>query len=46
VPPARPIVTRAEDFDMVVIGTHWGSLSNRLFTGDVARRVFRRSPAP
>jgi nucleotide-binding universal stress UspA family protein len=44
--PARAIVNRARDFDMVVIGSHGGSLSDRLFIGDVARRVFRRSPTP
>jgi nucleotide-binding universal stress UspA family protein len=44
--PARAIVNRAGEYDMVVIGTHGGSLSDRLFVGDVARRVFRRSPAP
>ena len=44
--PARAIVNQAGDFDMVVIGTHGGGLSDRLFIGDVARRVFRRSPAP
>jgi nucleotide-binding universal stress UspA family protein len=44
--PARAIVNRAGDFDMVVIGTHGGTLSDRLFIGDIARRVFRRSPAP
>jgi nucleotide-binding universal stress UspA family protein len=44
--PARAIVDRAGASDMVVIGTHGGSLSDRLFVGDVAKRVFRRSPAP
>jgi nucleotide-binding universal stress UspA family protein len=44
--PARAVVDRAGEFDMVVIGTHGGSLSDRLFVGDVARRVFRRSPTP
>ncbi|WP_380681337.1 universal stress protein [Salinigranum sp. GCM10025319] len=44
--PGRAIVNRAGDFDMVVIGTHGGSLSDTLLVGDVARRVFRRSPAP
>lgn len=44
--PARAIVNRAGDYDMVVVGTHGGSLSDRLLIGDVARRVFRRSPAP
>ena len=41
--PARAIVNRAGDFDMVVIGTPGGNLSDRLFVGDIARRVFRRS---
>jgi nucleotide-binding universal stress UspA family protein len=44
--PGRAIVNQAGDFDMVVIGTHGGSLSDRLLVGDVARRVFRRSPTP
>ena len=44
--PVRAIATRAEEFDMVVIGTHGGRLSDRLFIGDIAGRVFRRSPAP
>jgi nucleotide-binding universal stress UspA family protein len=44
--PARAIVNRAAEFDLVVIGSHGGSLADRLFVGDVARRVFRRSPVP
>lgn len=44
--PARAIVNRAQDFDMVVVGSHGGNLADRLFIGDVARRVFRRSPVP
>jgi nucleotide-binding universal stress UspA family protein len=44
--PARVIVNRASEFDLVVIGSHGGSLADRLFVGDVARRVFRRSPVP
>jgi nucleotide-binding universal stress UspA family protein len=44
--PARAIVNRADDYDTVVIGSHGGSLADRLFVGDIARRVFRRSPAP
>jgi len=43
--PARAIVNRAGDFDMVVIGTHGGKLSDQMFVGDIAKRVFRRSPA-
>jgi nucleotide-binding universal stress UspA family protein len=44
--PARAIVNMASGFDVVVIGSHGGSLADRLFIGDIARRVFRRSPAP
>lgn len=44
--PARAIVDRAEDFDTVVIGSHGGGLADRLFIGDVAKTVFRRSPVP
>lgn len=44
--PARAIVNRADEFDTIVIGSHGGSLADRLFIGDVARTVFRRSPVP
>lgn len=44
--PAKIIVERAEAFDTVVIGSHSGSMADRLFVGDVATRVFRRSPVP
>jgi nucleotide-binding universal stress UspA family protein len=44
--PARAIVNRAEEFDAVVLGSHGGSLADRLFVGDVATSVFRRSPVP
>ncbi|QGN06964.1 universal stress protein [Halorhabdus sp. CBA1104] len=44
--PARAIVDRATDFDHVVIGTHSGSLVDRLLVGNVAEKVFRRSPVP
>jgi nucleotide-binding universal stress UspA family protein len=45
-PPARTIVDRAADFDAVVLGSHGGSLSERLFVGNVAETVVRRSPVP
>jgi len=45
-PPARIIVGVAEDFDAVVLGSHSGSLSERLFVGNVAEKVVRRSPVP
>lgn len=44
--PARAIVEHAEGFDTVVIGSHSGSLADRLFTGNTAEKVFRRSPVP
>ena len=44
--PARQIIDRAEGFDVVVLGTHSGSLADRLFVGNVAKTVFQRSPVP
>lgn len=44
--PAKVIVKRADSFDTVVIGSHGGSLADRLFVGNVAQTVFRRSPVP
>ena len=44
--PARVIVNRAEEYDAVVLGTHGGNLQSRLFVGNVADRVFKRSPVP
>ncbi|QSG13375.1 Nucleotide-binding protein, UspA family [Halapricum desulfuricans] len=44
--PSKVIVNRAESFDAVVIGSHGGSLADRLFVGNVAQQVFRHSPAP
>ncbi|GGJ09394.1 universal stress protein [Halobellus salinus] len=44
--PARAIVNRADDFDVVVIGSHGGSLADRLVVGNIARGVFRNSPVP
>jgi nucleotide-binding universal stress UspA family protein len=44
--PARTIVNRAEEFDTVVIGSHSGSLADRLLVGNVAKRVFNHSPVP
>jgi nucleotide-binding universal stress UspA family protein len=40
--PTRAILNSADDFDAVVIGSHGGSLSDRLFVGNVAEKVFRR----
>ena len=44
--PARKILDRAEAFDTIVIGSHGGSLADRLFVGNVAEKVLRRSPVP
>lgn len=44
--PTRAILNRADEFDAVVIGSHGGSMADRLFVGDVAQKVFRGSPVP
>lgn len=45
-PPARAIVNRSEDFDTVVVGSHGGGITDRLFTGNVSETVYQRSPVP
>lgn len=44
--PSNAIVNAAEDADVVVLGTHSGTLAERLVVGNVAETVFRRSPVP
>lgn len=44
--PIRAILNRADDFDAIVIGSHGGSLADRLFVGNVAETVVRQSPVP
>lgn len=44
--PAKAIVKRAESFDTVIVGSHGGSMVDRLFVGNVAQKVFRHSPVP
>lgn len=44
--PTRAILNRADDFDAVVIGSHGGSMVDRLVVGNVAQNVFRNSPVP
>ncbi|WP_340097916.1 universal stress protein [Salinibaculum salinum] len=44
--PARAILNRADDFDAVIIGSHGGSVADRLVVGNVAQKVFRNSPVP
>ena len=43
---ARTIAEAAEAFDTVVVGRHSGGIVDRLFVGDVAKAVVRRSPVP
>ncbi|SFG83998.1 Nucleotide-binding universal stress protein, UspA family [Halopelagius inordinatus] len=44
--PARSILDRAEEFDTVVVGSHGGTMAERLLVGNVAQKVVRRSPVP
>lgn len=44
--PTRAILNAVGGFDTVVIGSHGGSVSDSLVVGNVAERVFRRSPVP
>lgn len=44
--PVRMILDRADEFDAVVIGSHGGTLADRLFVGNVAEKIVRRSPVP
>ena len=44
--PVRAILNRAEDYDAIVMGSHGGTLIDRLYVGDVVQKVFRRSPVP
>jgi nucleotide-binding universal stress UspA family protein len=44
--PARVILDRSEDFDTVVLGSHGGTMADRLIIGNVAKTVFNRAPVP
>jgi nucleotide-binding universal stress UspA family protein len=44
--PVRQILNQAEYFDTVVLGSHSGTLADHLFVGNVAQKIFRRSPVP
>lgn len=44
--PARLILDRAADFDTVVVGSHGGTLADRIFVGNVTEKIVRNSPVP
>jgi nucleotide-binding universal stress UspA family protein len=44
--PVRAILNAAEDFDAIVVGSHSGSLADRLFIGNVTEKIVRQSPVP
>ncbi|WP_340101403.1 universal stress protein [Salinibaculum salinum] len=44
--PVRAILNAADDFDTIVVGTHSGSLADRLFIGNVTEKIVRQSPVP
>ena len=44
--PVRAILNRADDYETIVIGSHGGTVAERLYVGNVAETVFRRSPVP
>lgn len=46
-PPAKTIIDRSADFDLVVIGSHNSNgLASRLLLGNVAKRVTHNAPVP
>jgi len=44
--PARAVVNASGEFDTVVIGSHSGSLADRLLVGNIAEKIVRGSAAP
>jgi nucleotide-binding universal stress UspA family protein len=44
--PARVILNHVDAYETVVVGSHGGTLADRLLVGNVAETVFRRSPVP
>lgn len=44
--PTRAILNRADDFSTVIMGSHGGSVADRLFVGNVCKKVVRQSPVP
>jgi nucleotide-binding universal stress UspA family protein len=44
--PVRAILNAADDFDVIVMGSHGGGLADRLFVGNVTEKILRQSPVP
>lgn len=44
--PASVIVEHAENHDVVVLGSHNSTLRERLFVGNIARKVVENAPVP
>lgn len=44
--PARSVIQMSDGFDVVVIGSHSGTLADRLLVGNVAEKIVRGSAAP
>ncbi|MUW15516.1 universal stress protein, partial [Halorubrum sp. CBA1125] len=44
--PARAVVDMSDEFDAVVVGSHGGSLADRLLVGNVASKIVRGSAVP
>ena len=44
--PVRAILNAADEFDAIVVGSHSGSLADRLFIGNVTEKIVRQSPVP
>ena len=47
--PVRPIIEQAEQYDAIVMGAHGqhsGKVTRRWLVGNVAKKVFERSPVP
>ncbi|WP_248516240.1 universal stress protein [Salinarchaeum laminariae] len=44
--PIRAVLNAADEYDAIVVGSHSGSLADRLIVGNVAETIVRQSPVP
>jgi len=44
--PGKSIVDHADEYDLVVLGSHSGGLKETFLTGNVTKHVVRESPVP